>query len=44
MKKKTTAENTITRRETIALLASGFFSLHDLNNFNYNTFQQKENH
>ncbi|HEV8506727.1 MAG TPA: amino acid racemase [Chitinophagaceae bacterium] len=30
-------DNTINRRETIALLASGLFSLHDLNNFNYNT-------
>ena len=29
--------NTINRRKTIALLASGLFSLHDLNNFNYNT-------
>ena len=30
-------KNAISRRETIALLASGLFSLHDLNNFNYNT-------
>ena len=37
MKKSTTTENAISRRETIALLASGLFSLHDLNNFNYNT-------
>lgn len=29
--------NTINRRESIALLATGLFSLHDLNNFNYNT-------
>ena len=29
--------NTISRRESIALLATGLFSLHDLNNFNYNT-------
>jgi len=29
--------NTISRRESIALLASGLFGLHDLNNFNYNT-------
>src|SRR4030095_11095272 len=29
--------NTINRRETIALIASGLFGLHDLNNFNYNT-------
>ena len=27
--------NTINRRETTALLDSGLFSLHDLNNFNY---------
>lgn len=29
--------NAISRRESIALLASGLFSLHDLSNFNYNT-------
>jgi len=34
MKKK---ENGISRRESIALLASGLFSLHDLSNFNYNS-------
>jgi aspartate racemase len=37
MKKNTTAENAISRRESIALLASCLLSLHDLNNFNYNT-------
>jgi aspartate racemase len=37
MKKNTMKKNAISRRETIALLASGLFSLHDLNNFNYNT-------
>jgi aspartate racemase len=31
------ANNKISRRESIALLASGLFSLHDLHNFNYNT-------
>ena len=30
-------KNAISRRETIALLASGLFTLPDLNNFNYNT-------
>jgi len=29
--------DTISRRDTIALLASGLFSLQDLNSFNYNT-------
>jgi aspartate racemase len=42
MKKKTSTENTVSRRETIALLASGLFSLHDLNNFNYNTISTTE--
>ncbi len=37
MKKNTMKKNAISRRETIALLASGLFSMHDLNNFNYNT-------
>lgn len=32
-----TTNNRISRRESIALLASGLFSLHDLHNFNYNT-------
>jgi aspartate racemase len=30
-------DNTISRRKTIAFIASGLFGLHDLNNFNYNT-------
>jgi len=30
-------DNTISRRKTIALIASGLFGLHDLNNFNYST-------
>jgi len=30
----------INRRESIALLASGLFSLPDLNNFNYNTISK----
>src|SRR5436190_9399161 len=37
MKKNTMKKNEISRRESIALLASGLFGLHDLNNFNYNT-------
>jgi len=37
MKKNTMKKNEISRRERIALLASGLFGLHDLNNFNYNT-------
>lgn len=41
MKKNTTTGNTINRRETIALLASGLFSLHDLNNFNYNAISSR---
>ena len=32
--------NKINRRESIALLASGLFSLPDLNNFNYNTISK----
>jgi len=32
--------NKIYRRESIALFASGLFSLHDLNNFNYNTISK----
>ena len=34
--------NTISRRNSIALLASGLFSLHDLNNFNFNTISTPE--
>ena len=41
MKKNTTTGNTINRRETIALLASGLFSLHGLNNFNYNAISSR---
>ena len=35
-------DNAISRRESIALLASGLFSLHDLNNFNYNSISTTE--
>jgi len=42
MKKNTKAENAISRRESIALLATGLFSLHDLNNFNYNAVSTTE--
>jgi hypothetical protein len=42
MKKNTKAENAINRRESIALLATGLFSLHDLNNFNYNAVSTTE--
>lgn len=34
--------NTISRRDSIALLASGLFSLHDLDNFNFNTISTTE--
>ena len=44
MKKDTKAENAISRRESIALLATGLFSLHDLNNFNYNAVSTTEKH
>jgi len=42
MKKNTKAENPISRRESIGLLATGLFSLHDLNNFNYNAVSTTE--
>ena len=42
MKKNTKAKNAINRRESIALLATGLFSLHDLNNFNYNAVSTTE--
>jgi len=35
-------DNAISRRESIALLASGLVSLHDLNNFNYNSISTTE--